>query len=231
MKNPIKTLGIIFIVLLAVFSIIFLGFGNNKKEDIVNSDSINTTGTISTADFAEFENNTSINNVIPPSKPKDNSIEFDDKAMQNVENGNLNNTNLIASNLVEPIQNEIKNEVDKTEQENQKNPFAEFEEPQEKITSNNSESKKNEYYKKATETKSEAINDNKPESMVEYVKEIQKDIKFRGYDNNFKYDNKEYRKGDIFLTWYEIEEITPNFIRFKDENYSYNLRFIDNERI
>lgn len=210
MKSPIKMLGIIFVTMLVIFLIIILGFNNNKKEDIVNLDSKNKT--ISTSDFTEFKNNASTNSAVPPPLPKDNFIKFDDKAIQNVENGNSNNVN---SNVVEPA---TQNETNKTEQENQKNPFAEFEEQ----NINNSENKS------TIKTKLEVT---KPESMVEYVKQIQKEIKFRGYDHNFKYNDKEYRKGDIFLTWYEIEEITPNFIRFKDENYSYNLRFLDDERI
>lgn len=69
----------------------------------------------------------------------------------------------------------------------------------------------------------------KPADMVEFLNSIKDKIQLR--KASFKYDLKEYKVGDSFLDFYEIEELGENYIRFKDENYSYNLRWIgeDNE--
>lgn len=64
----------------------------------------------------------------------------------------------------------------------------------------------------------------KPKDMVVFLKDIQKDISLQ--KNTFKYELKEYKQGDKFLTWFEIEVIADNFIRFKDKDYAYNLRFL-----
>lgn len=66
----------------------------------------------------------------------------------------------------------------------------------------------------------------KPDDMIAFLKEIQSKFDFLKTQQRFKYDMKDYKVGDIFL-WWEIEEITPVYIRFKEKNYSYNLRFLD----
>ncbi len=66
----------------------------------------------------------------------------------------------------------------------------------------------------------------RPKDMIEFLKEKQKDIELLASKNDFKYDLKEYKVGDKFLEWFEIESINKNFIRFKDKDYAYNLRFL-----
>lgn len=79
-------------------------------------------------------------------------------------------------------------------------------------------------------TPKEVVKDmKKPNDMVQFLKGIQDKIQLK--KERFQYDLKEYSVGDKFLNFYPIEEIGENYIRFKDENYSYNLRWIgeDNE--
>lgn len=64
----------------------------------------------------------------------------------------------------------------------------------------------------------------KPSDMAEFLNSIKEKIMLQKH--SFKYDLKEYRLGDKFLDFYEIEDIGENYIRFKDEDYSYNLRFM-----
>lgn len=66
----------------------------------------------------------------------------------------------------------------------------------------------------------------KPDDMIAFLKEAQNKFNFLKTQKRFKYDMKNYQVGDIFL-WWEIEEITPVYIRFKDDDYSYNLRFLE----
>lgn len=67
----------------------------------------------------------------------------------------------------------------------------------------------------------------KPNDMIAYLKSIQKDIDFRGGTlPYFKFEDKEYNVGEKLRGWYLIEKIDTNFIRFKDDDYAYNLRFI-----
>lgn len=66
----------------------------------------------------------------------------------------------------------------------------------------------------------------KPSDMIAFLKEIQSKFDFLKTQKRFKYDLKNYKVGDIFL-WWEIEEITPVYIRFIDDDYSYNLRFLE----
>lgn len=66
----------------------------------------------------------------------------------------------------------------------------------------------------------------KPEDMIAFLKEAQSKFNFLKSQKKFKYELKNYEVGDIFL-WWEIEEITPVYIRFKDRDYSYNLRFLE----
>lgn len=64
----------------------------------------------------------------------------------------------------------------------------------------------------------------KPKDMIVFLKEIQNEIDLE--TNSFKYDLKTYRVGEKFLNFFLIESITNNFIRFQDDEYSYNLRFL-----
>ena len=66
----------------------------------------------------------------------------------------------------------------------------------------------------------------KPDDMIAFLKEAQNKFNFLKTQKRFKYDMKNYQVGDIFL-WWEIEEITPVYIRFRDDDYSYNLRFLE----
>lgn len=66
----------------------------------------------------------------------------------------------------------------------------------------------------------------KPSDMIAFLKEIQSKFDFLKTQKRFKYDLKNYKVGDIFL-WWEIEEITPVYIRFIDDDYAYNLRFLE----
>lgn len=63
----------------------------------------------------------------------------------------------------------------------------------------------------------------KPEDMIVYLKGIKEDIRMQ--DNSFLHNNIYYYVGDKFEGWWVIERITPNFIRFQEKDYSYNLRF------
>lgn len=64
----------------------------------------------------------------------------------------------------------------------------------------------------------------KPKDMIAFLKEIQVGIELR--TNSFKYELKTYKAGEKFLDFFLIESITNNFIRFQDDEYSYNLRFL-----
>lgn len=66
----------------------------------------------------------------------------------------------------------------------------------------------------------------KPDDMIAFLKEAQNKFNFLKTQKRFKYDMKNYQVGDIFL-WWEIEEITHVYIRFRDDDYSYNLRFLE----
>lgn len=66
----------------------------------------------------------------------------------------------------------------------------------------------------------------KPKDMIAFLKEIQKDIDFNKNKNFFKYELKEYKEKEKLLDFFEIERINANFIRFKDDDYAYNLRFL-----
>lgn len=66
----------------------------------------------------------------------------------------------------------------------------------------------------------------KPEEMIPYLKEIQKDCELNKTQLTFKFEGKELKAGDKLNSWYLIEEITKNYVRFKETNYAYNLRFI-----
>ncbi|RAX56493.1 hypothetical protein CCZ01_09365 [Helicobacter monodelphidis] len=74
---------------------------------------------------------------------------------------------------------------------------------------------------------SKEVKKQKPENMITYLKNIQSNISLHG--NSFRYENIYYYANDKFEGWWKIEKITPLFIRFKDANYSYNLRFVGEE--
>ena len=69
----------------------------------------------------------------------------------------------------------------------------------------------------------------RPENMVEYLNNNKKSIEFQKKHLAFVFQQQRYLIGDDFKGWWKIEEITPNYIRFFDpqENYAYNLRFVD----
>lgn len=67
----------------------------------------------------------------------------------------------------------------------------------------------------------------KPKDMIVFLKSNKSKIELFNYKNIFKYELKDYKVGDKFLDWYLIEDINDNFIRFKDTDYAYNLRFIE----
>lgn len=67
----------------------------------------------------------------------------------------------------------------------------------------------------------------KPQDMIVFLKDNKSKIDLFNYRKVFKYDLTEYKVGDNFLDWYLIEDINDNFIRFKDTDYAYNLRFIE----
>ncbi|CAD7289536.1 hypothetical protein LMG7974_01613 [Campylobacter majalis] len=66
----------------------------------------------------------------------------------------------------------------------------------------------------------------KPNDMIAFLKEKQNEFSFNAREKSFKFDMKEYLVGDKFLDFFEITDISQNFIRFKDNSYEYNLRFI-----
>lgn len=66
----------------------------------------------------------------------------------------------------------------------------------------------------------------RPQDMIVFLKEKAKEFDFNGKDKSFKFDLKEYIVGDKFLDFFEVTDIDKNFIRFKDNDYEYNLRFI-----
>lgn len=84
-----------------------------------------------------------------------------------------------------------------------------------------------------TQSQEEAIKEiakrQRPQDMMIFLKEIQPQIDFRKTQGNFKFENKIYKQGDIFLGFFEITSITENYLRFRDSvaGYEYNLRFID----
>ncbi|EAH5676775.1 hypothetical protein ACXO6N_001621 [Campylobacter upsaliensis] len=79
-------------------------------------------------------------------------------------------------------------------------------------------------FMKSTDTTKEIAKTQKPSDMVEFLHHIKDKIILK--KQSFTFDGKEYEINDRFLDFYEIEDIKRNFIRFKDEDYSYNLRFI-----
>lgn len=195
-----KMIVVAIVAVITLIAIILLLFGGKKQNEIV-LEAVDMNASIISSDFAEFENNATnaLQQVTPPPLP--NQMEFDDKEVSKVQNAQFNEPSNEAEKELNKLADEINGKIpDISEQTASLEKQAEAIKQIEKMQ--------------------------KPESMVEYLKEIQGDIIFRGYDNNFKYDMKIYYKGDKLNDWYEIEEITPNFIRFKDENYSYNLRFI-----
>ncbi|QKG30255.1 hypothetical protein [Campylobacter sp. RM16187] len=66
----------------------------------------------------------------------------------------------------------------------------------------------------------------KPNDMIAFLKEKQSEFQFNAKEKSFKFDLKEYAIGDKFLDFFEITDVGSNFIRFKDDGYEYNLRFI-----
>ncbi|OCS21970.1 hypothetical protein CFVI97532_07155 [Campylobacter fetus subsp. venerealis cfvi97/532] len=66
----------------------------------------------------------------------------------------------------------------------------------------------------------------KPSDMIAFLKERKSEFILNSKEKNFKFDLKEYVIGDKFLDFFEVTDIASNFIRFKDENYEYNLRFL-----
>ncbi|EMG4391239.1 hypothetical protein ACKWRQ_001911 [Campylobacter upsaliensis] len=79
-------------------------------------------------------------------------------------------------------------------------------------------------FMKSTDTTKEIAKTQKPSDMVEFLQHIKDKIILK--KQSFTFDGKEYEINDRFLDFYEIEDIKRNFIRFKDEDYSYNLRFM-----
>lgn len=77
--------------------------------------------------------------------------------------------------------------------------------------------KKKEQFSNIPDLSGQNLSQQEQEEVINQIAKTQK---------RFKYDLKNYQVGDIFL-WWEIEEITPVYIRFKDEDYSYNLRFLE----
>lgn len=67
----------------------------------------------------------------------------------------------------------------------------------------------------------------KPKEMIPYLKEIQKDCELNKTRLTFKFEGKELKVGDKLNSWYLIEEITKNYVRFKEIDYAYNLRFVE----
>ena len=69
----------------------------------------------------------------------------------------------------------------------------------------------------------------RPEDMIAYLKAKQPDFSFNGENKIFDFEGKVYKSGQYFKGWWYVEEITPVFIRFVDEesNYAYNLRFLE----
>ena len=64
-------------------------------------------------------------------------------------------------------------------------------------------------------------------NLVEFLNKIKPEILFNPKELNFGYSQQIYKKGDMFLNQYEITNITPNFIRFRIDDYEYNLRFVE----
>lgn len=64
-------------------------------------------------------------------------------------------------------------------------------------------------------------------NIVEFLNKIKPEIMFNPNELSFGYSQKVYKSGDKFLNEYEITKITPNFIRFRIDDYEYNLRFVE----
>ena len=64
------------------------------------------------------------------------------------------------------------------------------------------------------------------EQLKDICEKLQKDFDFKSNSNSFKYDLKEYIANDKFKDWWKIEKIGGIYIRFEDDEYSYNLRFL-----
>ncbi|MBX7491237.1 hypothetical protein [Helicobacter turcicus] len=67
----------------------------------------------------------------------------------------------------------------------------------------------------------------KPQNMIAFLKEIQKDCELNKSNLIFKYEGRILKVGDKLNNWYAIEEITKNYVRFNATNYAYNLRFLE----
>lgn len=64
-------------------------------------------------------------------------------------------------------------------------------------------------------------------NIIEFLNKIKPEIIFNPNELSFGYSQKVYKLGDKFLNEYEIIKITPNFIRFRIDDYEYNLRFVE----
>lgn len=106
------------------------------------------------------------------------------------------------------------------------NPFVAQDKDKEQFSNIPDLSGQNFFQQEQEEVINQIAKTQKPSDMITFLKEAQSKFDFLKTQKRFKYDLKNYQVGDIFL-WWEIEEITPVYIRFKDEDYSYNLRFLE----
>ncbi|WP_086247754.1 hypothetical protein [Campylobacter vicugnae] len=142
------------------------------------------------------EQNTSVSASYNPPPILDNKQNtFDDKAIENIKNGNFNQS------------------ADSTKDEIEKK-IADLSQSQQNVIDQSEAMKMIEKKQK-------------PKDMIVFLKSNKSKIELFNYKNIFKYELKDYKVGDKFLDWYLIEDINDNFIRFKDTDYAYNLRFIE----
>lgn len=142
------------------------------------------------------EQNTSVSASYNPPPILDNKQNtFDDKAIENIKNGNFNQS------------------ADSTKDEIEKK-IADLSQSQQNVIDQSEAMKMIEKRQK-------------PKDMIVFLKSNKSKIELFNYKNIFKYELKDYKVGDKFLDWYLIEDINDNFIRFKDTDYAYNLRFIE----
>ncbi|WP_096022126.1 hypothetical protein [Campylobacter lanienae] len=186
MKQPTKK-NLVAIIVGAVVLILLIFLLLSPSDKAKNSKQLSDT-----FEKSNQEQNTTMS-YNPPPIIENNQSAFDQKAIENIKNGNFKQEG-------DATKDEIESKVVDISQSN---------------TIDQSEAMK------MIERKQ------KPQDMIVFLKNNKSKIDLFNYRKVFKYDLTEYKVGDNFLDWYLIEDINDNFIRFKDTDYAYNLRFIE----
>lgn len=184
-KNVVATIVGVLVLILLIFLLI------TPSDKAKNAKQLSET-----FEQKQQEQNTSVSVSYNPPPILDNKQNtFDDKAIENIKNGNFNQST-----------DSTKDEIEKK--------IADISQSQQNVIDQSEAMKMIE-------------KEQKPKDMIVFLKSNKSKIELFNYKNIFKYELKDYKVGDKFLGWYLIEDINDNFIRFKDTDYAYNLRFIE----